>query len=57
MCVLNSSGSQDSTVGLATGYGLEGWGAGIRILVRARFLSSPRRPDRFWGPLRRLSYG
>jgi hypothetical protein len=39
--------SQDSAVGIATGYGLDCRGVGDRVLVEARFLSSPR-SDRFW---------
>jgi hypothetical protein len=38
--------SQDSTVCIATGYGLENGGAGIRVPVWSRIFSSPRRPDR-----------
>jgi hypothetical protein len=36
--------SRESTVGIATGYGLKG------RLVEVRFFSSSRRPDLFWGP-------
>jgi hypothetical protein len=42
-------GSQDSAVGTATGYGLDGRGVGVRILAGSRIFSSPRRPDQFWG--------
>jgi hypothetical protein len=31
--------------------------SGVRVPVGARFLSSPRRPDRFWGSPRPLSSG
>jgi hypothetical protein len=43
---------RDSAVGIATGYGLDnrGVGVGIRVPVGSRIFSSPRRPDRFWGP-------
>jgi hypothetical protein len=41
--------SRDSTVGIATGYGLDGR-VGVRVPVGARWFSTPRRPDRFWGP-------
>jgi hypothetical protein len=41
--------SRDSSVGIGTGYGLDGLGVGVRVLVRARIFSSPRRPDRLWG--------
>jgi hypothetical protein len=37
---------------IATGYGLDGREAGVRFSVGDRFFSSPRRPDRFWGPPR-----
>jgi hypothetical protein len=39
--------SLDSVVGIATGYGLDA--------VGSRIFSSPRRPDRLWGPLNLLS--
>jgi hypothetical protein len=42
--------SRDSSVGILTGYGLDGRGVGVRVRVGARFVFSPRRPDRFWGP-------
>jgi hypothetical protein len=35
----------DSSVGIATGYGLDGRGVGVRVRVGVRFFSSPRRPD------------
>jgi hypothetical protein len=38
----------DSAVGIVTGYGLDGQGVGVRVLVGVRFLSSPRCPHRFW---------
>jgi hypothetical protein len=38
-----------SSVGIATGYGLDHRGVGVRVPVEARILSSLRRPDRFWG--------
>jgi hypothetical protein len=43
-------GGQDNIVDIATGYGL-----GFRVSEGARFSSSPRRPDRFWGPAIPLS--
>jgi hypothetical protein len=49
--------SRDSAVGIATGYGLDGRGVGIRVPVGARIFSSPRRPDGFWGPPSLLSNG
>jgi hypothetical protein len=35
---------------MATGYGLDDRGVGVRVPVGSRLLSSPRRPDRLWGP-------
>jgi hypothetical protein len=49
-------GSRDSAVGIATGYGLDDRGGGVRILVGSRIFSSPR-PDRIWGPPSLLSNG
>jgi hypothetical protein len=46
--------SCDSSVGTATGYGLHCPGL---TPSRARFVSSPQSPDRFWGPLSLLSNG
>jgi hypothetical protein len=37
--------SRDSVVGIATGYGLDDQGIGVRVPVGARIFSSPRRPD------------
>jgi hypothetical protein len=45
--------SRDSTVGIATGYGLDDREVGVRVPVE----SSPRRPDRLWGPPNLLSNG
>jgi hypothetical protein len=36
-------------VGIATGYGLDDRGIGVRVLVGSRIFSSPRRRDRLWG--------
>jgi hypothetical protein len=41
--------SPGSSVGTATGYELDGLGLRVRIPVGSRILSSPPRPDRFWG--------
>jgi hypothetical protein len=38
--------SRDSAVGIATGYGLDDRGVGVRVPVGSRSFSSPRRPDR-----------
>jgi hypothetical protein len=45
---------RDSTSGVATGYALEGPGS---IFSSERFISSPQRPDRLWGPPSLLSNG
>jgi hypothetical protein len=47
--------SRDSAVGIATGYGLDDRGVGVRVPVGSRIFSSPRRPDRIWGPPSLLS--
>jgi hypothetical protein len=49
--------SRDSVVGIATGYGLDDRGVGSWIPVGSRIFSSPRRPDRLWGPPSTLSPG
>jgi hypothetical protein len=43
-------GNMNSSVGTATGYGLDSRGVGVRVLVGARIFSSPSRPDRLRGP-------
>jgi hypothetical protein len=43
-------GSRDSVVGIATDYGLDDRGVGVRVPVGSRIFSSPPRPDRLWGP-------
>jgi hypothetical protein len=48
--VLRDLPSYDSVVGIATGYGLDDRGIGVRVPVGARIFSSPCRPDRLWGP-------
>jgi hypothetical protein len=50
-------GSQDSIVGIATGYGLNDRGVGVRVPVGSRIFSSPSRPERLWGPPNLLSNG
>jgi hypothetical protein len=42
-------------VGIATGYGLDDRGFGVRVPVGSRMFSSPRRPDRPWSPPNILS--
>jgi hypothetical protein len=49
--------SRDSVVGTATGYGLDDQGVGVRVPVGSRIFTSPRRPDRHWGPPSLLSNG
>jgi hypothetical protein len=49
--------SQDSAVGIATGYGLDDRGIGVRVPVESRIFYSPRRPDRLLGPPNLLSNG
>jgi hypothetical protein len=49
--------SQGSVVGIASGYGLEDRGVGVRVPVGPRIFSSPRRLDRFWGLPSLLSNG
>jgi hypothetical protein len=46
--------SRDSSVGTATGYGVDGRGS---ILVRVKFFSTPQRLDRLWGLPSLLSNG
>jgi hypothetical protein len=41
---------RDSAVGIATGYGLDDGGVGVRVPVGSRIFSSPSPPDRLWGP-------
>jgi hypothetical protein len=48
--------SRNSSVGIATGYGLDDRGVGVRVPVGSIF-SSPRCPDRLWGPPNLLSNG
>jgi hypothetical protein len=50
--------SRDSIVGIAAGYGLDDRGVGVWVPVGSRrIFSSPRRPDRLWGPPNLLSNG
>jgi hypothetical protein len=46
---------RDSSVGMATSYGLDDKGIGVGIPVGARFFSYPCRPEQFWGPPSLLS--
>jgi hypothetical protein len=47
--------SQDSVVGIATGYRLDDRGFGVQAQVGLRIFSSPRRQDWLWGPPNLLS--
>jgi hypothetical protein len=49
--------SQDSAVGIATSYGLDDRGFGVRVPVVSRIFSSSCSPDRLWGPPNLLSNG
>jgi hypothetical protein len=44
-------------VGIATAYGLDDRGVGVRVPVVSTFFSSSRHPDGFWGPHNLLSNG
>jgi hypothetical protein len=46
---------QDSAVGIATGYGLDDRGVGVRVPVGSRIFSSQCRLDLLWGPPNLLS--
>jgi hypothetical protein len=48
--VTSSERSRDSAVGIATGYGLDDRGVGVRVPLGSRIFSAPCRPDRLWGP-------
>jgi hypothetical protein len=50
-------GSRCSVVGIATGYGLDNRGVGVRVPVISRIFSCPRRSDRLCGPASLLSCG
>jgi hypothetical protein len=52
-----NKGSRDSSVGIASGYRLDDRGVGVLVPVGSRIFSSPRRPDRLWGPHSLLSNG
>jgi hypothetical protein len=47
--------SRDNSVSIVTGKWLDGQGVGVRIPIGSRIFSSPRFPDRFWGPSSLLS--
>jgi hypothetical protein len=49
--------SRDGAAGIAPGYGLDDREVGVRVPVGLIIFSSPRRPDRLWGPPSLLSNG
>jgi hypothetical protein len=49
--------SRDSSVGIATGYGLDDRGVGVRVPVVSRIFYSPRCPDWLLGQPNLLSNG
>jgi hypothetical protein len=42
--------SRGNAVGIATGYGLDDRGIGVRVLVGSRTFFFPQRPNRLWRP-------
>jgi hypothetical protein len=42
--------SRDSSVGIATAYGLDDREVTVPVPLGSRIVSSPQRPDRPWGP-------
>jgi hypothetical protein len=42
--------SRESSVGIATDYGMDHRGVGVRVPAGSIIFSSPLRPDRLWGP-------
>jgi hypothetical protein len=44
-----------SVVGVATGYGMNDRGVGVRVPIGSKNFFSPQRPDRLWGPPNLLS--
>jgi hypothetical protein len=49
MCIWKNYRSRDSVVGIATGYGLDDQGVGVRVPEGSIILIFARRPDRLWG--------
>jgi hypothetical protein len=47
----------DSVVGITTDYGMDGEGVGVRVPVWSKIFSTPRLPDRLWGPPNLLPNG
>jgi hypothetical protein len=48
--ISKKTSGRDSVVGIAIGYGLDDRGVGVRVPVGSRIFTSPRPPDRLWGP-------
>jgi hypothetical protein len=57
MDVVNIKKYAHCVVGIATGYGLDEWGAGVRVPVWSRIFTSPYSPGRLCGPPNLLSNG
>jgi hypothetical protein len=55
--ILHKYWNTDSVVGIAIGFELDDGGAGVRVPLGSSIFSSPRRPDRLWGPPNLLSNG
>jgi hypothetical protein len=55
-CVIDAR-SRGSVFRIATGYGLDDRGVGVRVPLGSRIFSSPRRPERLWVPPNLLSNG
>jgi hypothetical protein len=49
-CNSNADVSRDGAVGIASAYGLDGTGVGVRVPVGLRIFTSPYLRDRPWGP-------
>jgi hypothetical protein len=55
--ILAPTRSRDSAVGIATGYGLDDQGVGVRVPVGTRIFTSLCPPNQLWGPPNLLSNG
>jgi hypothetical protein len=53
----NKNINSDRAVSIATGYGLDDRGVGVRVPVGSRIFTPPARPDRLCGPPSLLSNG
>jgi hypothetical protein len=54
---INFTRSRDSVVGIATSYGLDGRGVGVRVPVGSKMFFSLNGADRLWCPPKLLSNG